>query len=135
VAWVLCGVLVVFFAGAWRAWEPYCSIYRSGKRIDNLRRQLRDRRVQEAELRYRLATVSTVAGVERAAMRRGLGPAGAVALRPVWQPEEEGAEERGLYGQTYDWARGWWQRRLSSVCPSSPPEDRTEPTSRSLSLP
>lgn len=131
----MCGALVVFYALAWRAWEPYSCIYQSHQRTEDLRRELRERRIQETELRYRLASLPTPAGMERVAVAQGVGPPDTVALRPVWRAEEQPPDQRSLSQRTKEWAQRWWERRLRGVRGFPGSEDKAEPAKRSLTLP
>jgi len=135
VAWLLCGAAVAFYAIAWRAWQPYASIYQSHQRAEDLKRELRERRMQEIELRYRLATLPSPAGMERVAVARGLGPPDAVALRPVWRAQERPASKRSLPERTKEWAQRSLGRPLRGLRRLSGREEKAEPAKRSLTLP
>ena len=130
----MCGALIVLFAIAWRAWQPYLCIFQSQQRIAELQRELRAQQVQEKELRYRLATAATPAGVERVAVATGLGPPETVALRPRWEPEPNPPSRRGPYASTLRWAEHWWQQRLGEVHRPPGMDDNAEPATRSLTL-
>jgi len=124
--------LVVFFAVAWRVWQPYLCIYHSQQRIERLQQQLRQGRVEETELAYRLATAATREGAERVAARHGLGAPGTVVLSPQWREDDVAESERSLYQSTAGWAEQWLSRRVQRRLDTE--RRPLEPANRSLGL-